>query len=68
MKELLLLAWSHRTKIVGYLGALFGAVTVMDHQLVIQLIGQRGLALAILVNGALVALIGHHNTSKGKQL
>ncbi len=67
MKDLILRAWNHRTKIVGYAGALFGAITVMDQQLVIQLIGQSGLAFAIFVNGLLVALIGHHNTNKAKQ-
>ena len=60
------LAWSHRTKILGYMQVVVAALAVADQALVTAVFGQSGLRGILLISGILTAIVGHYNSQKNK--
>lgn len=61
------LLWRHRTKLIGYLSVVIGALAVADQALVKAALGEDGLRWVLLSNGLLTALVGHANTMAAKR-
>ena len=67
MKSLRALWRHHGTKLLGYIQVGAGAITVMDQQLVTDLLGANALRWALLISGVLTAVRGHTNTAAIKR-
>lgn len=59
--------WDNRTKVLGYLQVVIGALAVADPVILAQLLGPHGLKWVLLANGLLTAAVGHHNTLLAKR-
>jgi hypothetical protein len=59
MKELIHLLSNHGTKIIGYVAAAAGALTLMDKAMVIKLLGPTAPDWALLIAGVLAIFRGH---------
>lgn len=59
MKDILLYLWNRRTTVLGYLGVIMGVLVTSQ-----GLFSERGLRWIVLINGIIIAVLGHYNNSK----
>lgn len=57
---------NHGTKLLGYLTAIAGAVSVMDPKLVADTLGPHAMQWALLISGVATLARGHTNTLRAR--